>query len=85
MEKKMPKTVEITCDLCERDITRTTNCEGYRLALVNERMPTVGGFVTAMAAYPAIERDAYFCGVDCLAVWLADKYPTAKGASDAQP
>lgn len=65
----MPKTIEIKCDGCGRDLTRTSNCEDYRLALVVERIPSVGGVVTAMAAYPPIEQNAYFCGLDCLRGW----------------
>jgi hypothetical protein len=32
-----------------------------------------------MGAYPAIRRDAHFCGVDCLRTWLDKNYPAANG------
>jgi hypothetical protein len=46
--------------------------------LVNENVPSDNGFVMAMAAYPAIEQNAYFCGVDCLRTWLDTRYPPGK-------
>lgn len=73
----MPEKVEITCDQCGRDLTQSSNCIDYRLGLVNQRIPSMGGFVTAMAAYPAIDHNAYFCGVPCCAAWLAANYPNA--------
>jgi len=74
----MPKEVEITCDSCGNQLTRSSNCEDYRLALLNERVPSGGGAVTAMAVYPAIKRDAYFCGVECLRAWLDKEYPAGQ-------
>lgn len=71
----MAKITEITCDGCGNDLTTTSNREDYRLALLNESVLSGGGAVTAMGAYPAIEQNAYFCGVDCLRVWLNKKYP----------
>lgn len=74
----MSKTVEITCDACGNDLTSSANCVDYRLALVNERIPSAGGFVTAMCAYPAIERDVHFCNVNCLREWFDKEYPAGK-------
>ena len=65
----MPRTVEIKCDGCGRDLTSTGNCEDYRLALIVERIPSRGGAVTAMAVYPPISQNAYFCGLSCLKDW----------------
>lgn len=62
----MGKKTEIICDGCGKDITRTTNCEGYLLCLDNRSMPTVGGLVTSMGAYPVLERDYYVCSLNCL-------------------
>lgn len=64
------RVTKITCDGCGRDLSSTGNCEDYRLALVNEQIRSRGGVVTAMAKYPAIERDAHFCGLGCLRKWL---------------
>lgn len=69
----MGKIVKITCDLCKEDITHTNNCEGYRIALTNQSIPSVGGFVTLMAAYPHLEHDMYFCGQSCLLKWAAKR------------
>lgn len=67
----MPRTLEIICDGCGQDLTTTGNCVDYRLCLENEGIPSRGGIVTAMAAYPALERDAYFCDMRCLLKWIA--------------
>jgi hypothetical protein len=73
----MPETHKFECDQCGRDLTTTGNCVDYRLALLNERLPSRGPVVTSMAIYPPIEADAYFCGVPCLAAWIAATYQDA--------
>jgi hypothetical protein len=65
------KTTNVTCDGCGADLTTTGNCEDYRLGLIVESIPSRGGAVTAMAAYPPLERDAHFCGIRCLDHWSA--------------
>lgn len=74
----MSKTVEIVCDSCGNDLTQSSNCVDYRLALVNERVPSVSGVVTSMGAYPAIKHDAHFCEIACLRDWLDKEYPAGK-------
>jgi hypothetical protein len=74
----MTKTAKITCDGCNNDLTHSSNCEDYRLALINESVPSLGGFVKSMIAHPAIKDDVHFCGVDCLRKWLDQNYPAAK-------
>ena len=73
----MSKTVQVTCDGCGNDLTYTANCEDFRLALVNERVPLPpgDGVAYSMGAYPAIKTDAHFCGVECLRSWLDSEYP----------
>lgn len=66
----MPRHETITCDHCSRDITSTGNCEDYRIALLNQHIPSVGGWVTAMAAYPHLKQNSYFCSADCLKKWV---------------
>jgi hypothetical protein len=64
------KTLKIACDGCGDDLTTTGNCVDYRLALLNETIPTRGGFVTMMVMYPAIDDgDKYFCDLRCLDHW----------------
>ena len=46
----MAKRTEITCDGCGNDLTTTSNCRDYRLALLNEDILSGGGCVTAMGA-----------------------------------
>ena len=67
----MPKTVEIKCDQCGRDLSATENCVDYRLALLNQEIPSRGGAVTSMMRYPPLDQDAYFCGTRCLKAWVS--------------
>ncbi len=64
---------EVICDGCDKDISSTGNCEGYRIVLANERKPSRGGAVTLMAVQPPLERSYHFCGVNCLGVWAAEQ------------
>jgi hypothetical protein len=66
----MPKEVKVTCDQCERNITSTSNCEGWRIALLNERIPSRGGLVTLMSSHPHLDKDCYFCSFKCLFDWI---------------
>jgi len=69
----MPRTETITCDApgCGRDLTSSGNCVDYRLALVNEHVPSRAGAVTLMHKTPSLDRDHYFCGLACLLKWAA--------------
>lgn len=72
--------IVIECDECGNNLTHSANCLDYRLALDNERVPSVGGFVTSMMAYPALDDGAkHFCGIDCCRDWLNKVYPKKKG------
>lgn len=65
------KDVKVTCDGCERDLTTTGNSEAYRLCLKSESIPSRGGVVTDMVAFPTgITRMKHFCDVQCLVKWL---------------
>lgn len=65
----MPRKETITCDSCGVDLTTTSNCVDYRLALLNQFIPLAPGSVTAMRAEPILERDYYFCTLNCLLQW----------------
>ncbi len=65
------KNSKVTCDSCGRDLTTTTNCEGYRLSLKVETIPSKGGAVTLLGIYPPILNDVDFCGIKCLKEWTA--------------
>lgn len=66
----MAKTTTVECDGCGADLTYTGNCEDYRLALLNQNIPSRGGFVTMLGKYPSIkDGDKYFCGLKCLDQW----------------
>lgn len=72
------KSRQITCDACGADLTYTGNCEDYYLVVSSaSKAPWYskdggrGGFVTAMAKYPPVEREHDFCGLKCLDLWRA--------------
>jgi len=73
----MTKTTQITCDGCGGDLTYTGNSVGYRLALINEHLPTDPRVkvVTDMGIPRPISDNAHFCGIGCLNRWLNKKYP----------
>ena len=63
---------KITCDNCQHDLTRTTNCIAYRLRLSDESIAPLGGMVTAMMVYPTLkDGDCHFCGIGCLKMWVS--------------
>ena len=81
----MSSTTKVFCDGCECDITSTSNSVDYRLALRNESKKPwyaeegmTSGVVTDMMIYPKIPKDAHFCDVWCLRVWLDREYPVEK-------
>lgn len=65
----MARTETVTCDQCGANLTSTGNCEGWRIVLANQRIPSRGSVVTAMAKYPHLNQDYYFCGTRCLSEW----------------
>lgn len=69
----MGKEIKIICDGCGRDITYTGNSIDWRLALRNEEIPSYSGTVTDMYIPPQIDKDVYFCGIECLKKWLKTK------------
>jgi hypothetical protein len=73
----MGRDTKVTCDQCAHDLTYTGNCEDWRLVLDYEAQEFCGGAVTSMAISPPLNRAYIFCGLGCLASWLATKHPTA--------
>ena len=74
----------ITCDQCGHDLTYTGNCEDCRLVLGSESLAPWylkegkrGGVLTSMAIAPPVDRKYIFCGIGCLAAWLAERHPSA--------
>ena len=81
----MSKTVEIKCDQCGRDLSATGNCIDYRLALLNQEIPTQGGANTLMMSYPALDQDSYFCGTRCLKAWISANLKKVEMPEDGEP
>lgn len=61
---------QVTCDGCGRDLTSTSNCVDYRLALTVEGVPSSGRIATLMHIEPPLNRDYHFFRVDCLKTWM---------------
>lgn len=60
----------VLCDSCANDLTITSNSVGWRLALINQNIPSCPGPVNNVMVYPKIERDCHFCALECLTKWL---------------
>lgn len=68
------KTIKITCDSCNRDLTFTSNSVDYCLHLADKRIESYDGAVTDMMIFPSLKREGYhFCGVGCLKKWVNDE------------
>jgi hypothetical protein len=74
-EASMSRITKVTCDTCANDLTWSSNCVDWRLALVNESVPHQSEFVTMAGCYPAIKNNVHFCGIDCLRKWFDEHYP----------
>jgi hypothetical protein len=59
----------LICDTCNRDIQTSGNSIDYRLAVINQRIPSKGGVVTDMWEEPILERDYHFCSLSCFREW----------------
>lgn len=66
----MPLSQTITCDNCEKDITKTGAMPTFRLKLSSEALPQEGGITFAVVVYPLLDGDKYFCDRICLVEWL---------------
>jgi hypothetical protein len=75
----MGKSVKIICDNCGRDLTITGNSIDYRLALMNQSIPSRGGAVTDVMVYPPLDSDKYFCGWGCFCEWCLEKVKELEG------
>ena len=71
----MPKTTKILCDTCGADITSTGNSVDWRIALINQHIPSRGGMVTDMWITPQLKDDVYFCNAGCLRAWIVKNIP----------
>jgi hypothetical protein len=69
----MSEITKINCDYCDKDLTESSNCIDWSLRLVNRRIPSREGPVTAMMIHPTFSRDLDFCGRGCFLKWF-EKY-----------
>ena len=68
----MGRKLEITCDVCGKDITASSNSVDWRIAIKNESIPSRGGVVTDVYIGPIFDRDLYFCSLRCIDAWMRD-------------
>jgi hypothetical protein len=61
----MSETHKIICDTCGKNITASGNSVDWRLAVKNESVPSMGGFVTDMMIYPITNHDTHYCSWRC--------------------
>jgi hypothetical protein len=78
----MARTTKVTCDACGGNLTSTSNERDYCLTLANTNIPSRGGFVTAMLAYPSLDREHHFCNTACLDHWSDRRRFAAKKWSE---
>mgnify|MGYP001606394301 CR=1 FL=1 len=64
------KSTTVVCDWCKKDLSFTSNCEDWRLGLVNQGIASRGNFVTSMHVPPILKDDAHFCSIKCLREWV---------------
>jgi len=69
----MPKTVKITCDNCEKDLTTVeSGYDEFRLCLSSEMIHNTSQF--RYASFPIKNKltssSSYFCDGKCLKEWL---------------
>lgn len=64
------KTIQISCDGCEKDITYVGLKPDFRLCLTCEQLNHERGFIFAINVCPEILRSYHFCDLTCLKNWL---------------
>lgn len=61
------------CDLCDSDITYTTNSVDYRIILKSEKIPTNPNYtITDMGIRNPIEGEHCFCSIACLDKFVSE-------------
>jgi hypothetical protein len=67
----MAKNVSIICDGCGKDITETGAMPAFRLRLSSEPLPSNSNVIFGVLVYSEIKEDKYFCGLNCLQLWVS--------------
>lgn len=66
------KTINLTCDNCDSDLTDAGRGTKYRLVLACEEIPSTSGVRTLSIVYPPLKHTHHFCGLDCLREYLEE-------------
>lgn len=74
----------MTCDGCgKQDVHLSGNSVDYYLRLENRKCGMAGGGAVALTdamVYPSLGRGSlYFCGLECLALWMKETHPYLLG------
>lgn len=60
------------CDNCEKDITNTDNCDGWKISVKQEKLPRKPNVpIKLLGVWPPLDGDYEFCGIKCLKSWVA--------------
>lgn len=70
----MPRIHTAVCDGCDKDVTFTTNIEGYYLEMSVVRQHFKGHSVSTRMSVPPIDQNKIFCNVHCVSKWLAKQH-----------
>jgi hypothetical protein len=66
----MPRTVTITCDQCDKDVSATDYVPRFRIELSSVALPHTGSMMAAVCVTPPIPETRVFCCVACLKKWV---------------
>lgn len=83
----MGVSTKIVCDQCDYDLTYGTLRSEYHLVLGNgapywPHRDSQGAASTDMIRHHPVDQTYTFCGIGCLAAWLAKAHPKALDAYD---
>lgn len=55
-----------TCDECQKDISKTSNCTDYRIGIYSESIPPQQGALTLLNMQPPFIKSMHFCAEQCM-------------------
>lgn len=67
------RSITITCDQCDRDLTESHGSKAYRICVSSELIPNTSGVSYDMHIAPPIKQALHFCGTGCLSNYCATR------------
>lgn len=69
----------VRCDICQRDITSSTNAIAWRIAVNNVRIPRLEGTAATLAMISPILKQNYdLCSWGCFREWAMQTFGLVK-------